>query len=135
MIWAVLQRERPMSAYVAATDYELNRRRFYEHASDRIRNDAAENNWDKWAGKRGRLPWQSDRVTSEGALSGAITHWKGWVRRLRGGRILGTAGCCSQNGTYHRQSRCKTICAAQSHFCEGKVVWAQSCKDGHRRTG
>ena len=43
-------------------------------------------------------------------------------------RILGTMRCCGQDRT-RCQNGYDTICAAESHFCKGKVVWAQLCAD------
>ena len=49
---------------------------------------------------------------------------------FRAARILGTVRCWWHDGAYPPERIPGAICAARSHFCEGKVVWAQSCNNG-----
>jgi hypothetical protein len=47
----------------------------------------------------------------------------------------GCDGATARRGSTGCQNAYDTICATQSHFCKGQVVWAQLCGDGHKLHG
>ena len=126
LIWADLRREGPITCL-------RGRDRFADciieasakHPSDRIRDADSGRIGHKWAWRRGR----SQRVRSYDVC-------RSWTRSscileewIRCSRIPGFRALLRRKST-RRQNAYDTICAMQSHFCKGKVVWAQLCEDG-----